>query len=92
MKTNHPRIISIVEVKFGGNGKRANKRYGWNVRYNGRVHGHKLVTITRTTNLRTGALLKKPVQEEQLVEATVSGVISKVLRRRKSLRRLGVAI
>lgn len=90
---NHPRIISVTDVKFGGDSKRKNNRYGWNVKYNGRVLGDKVVTYTRTTNIRTGALLKNPVVDTYTQhDAPMSGVISRVIRRRSTLRKLGVAI
>jgi hypothetical protein len=79
------RVISIDEVS-------AKKRYGWLVTYYGRVMGEKQVAHTRTTNLKTGALLKKPVVEMRTEIVPMSGVITKILRRRSSLRKLGVHI
>ena len=86
------RIISVTEVKFGGDGKRKNKRYGWLVEYYGRVMQMKQERITRTTNLKTGAPLKKPVIVTVDKEVPASGIISKIVRRRKSLKRLGVVL
>lgn len=85
--SNHPRIISVTPVTKG------NRKYGWNVVYRGRVLGERQVTTTRTTNLKTGAALKKPVSETHTVhDVPMSGVISRIIKRRKTLRKMGVKI
>jgi hypothetical protein len=55
-------IISVEPVFFGGNGKWAQKRYGWNVIYFG---GPPTVTEVRTTRTvsKNGQTLKRPVVE-----------------------------
>lgn len=85
-------IISVNEVKFGGNTKRAGKRFGWCVMYHGAVEQEVAVPYTRTINLITGALLKKPVQDTRIERRSVSGVISRVVRRRSTLRKMGVKL
>jgi hypothetical protein len=87
--TNHSRIISVNEVVYGGNTKRANKRYGWNVIYfSGPTQQHEMVT-TRTTRA-DGTPLKKPVREVKI--AYVPGVASRIVRRRSTLKKMGVRL
>lgn len=78
---NHPRIKSIQETDDG-----------WEVTYEGGVLVERQEETLRTHNLRTGELLKRPVRTIQTILAPVSGLITVIRKRRKSLRRLGIRI
>lgn len=84
------RVISIDPVLFGGAGKRAKRRYGWNILYYAGAPVRQTVQQQRTQHLKTGALLKHPVTETHIVYS--AGVVNTILRRRKSLRRLGIVL
>lgn len=84
---NHPRIISVDVVRISAKNQR---RYGWNVLYYAGAPVVREITTERTTNLKTGAPLKQPVKETRIEHS--AGTVFKILKRRKSLRRLGVYV
>ena len=80
------RIISVEEVKHGGDGRRKNKRYGWNViRYAGPPVAH-TAEVIRILSKVTGKPLKHPVTET--VTTYEAGIESIIRRRRSSVRKL----
>lgn len=80
MRKNHPRIKAVASL-----GKQ-----GWQVFFQGKHPTAVEVETVRTTNLKTGGLLKKPVHTTEIVTRMIEGVGSRIVRRRKTLRKMGI--
>lgn len=83
MTKNHARIINVKRTVNG-------VFNGWLVTRYGPEQAERIVTTVRTTNKRTGEPLKKPVEEQTRVPYTKTGIQLVTVKRRKTLRKMGV--
>lgn len=83
---NHPRIIGVDRVYKG------KKFFGWNVIYHGRIVSNEPRVVTRTHTKDGKRKLARPVQEIIRVDVPHSGEVSRIVRRRATLRKMGVNI
>ncbi len=78
---NHPRILRAHRTGAGVE-----------VQYMGRVPKYEERIVERTTG-KNGQLLKKPVKETRTVQVGFkSGVVSQLVQRHKTLRKMGVRV